>query len=120
MSTEDSEYEYAFDPDAPNSTAASIYAMAREGGPRVLDLGSGPGIVAGHLATADGRDVTCVDANPTSLAVATERGATRTVVADLNNANWFDDLGDDPFDVIILADVLEHLFEPEAVLRSID
>lgn len=112
-------YEYPFDPNASNDTAATVYRYAREGGPRVLDLGSGPGIVAGHLARADGKRVVCVDSDAERLAAARERGVERTVQADLGDGTWLERLADEHFDVIILADVLEYLARPDLVLRSI-
>ena len=38
-------YEYKFDPERENDTAAAIFKLAVEGGPRVLDIGCGRGIV---------------------------------------------------------------------------
>ncbi|MGA9596185.1 MAG: methyltransferase, partial [Acidimicrobiia bacterium] len=66
------DYEYSFDPDEPNNTAAAVYRLARGGGPKVLDLGSGPGIVAGYLTAHDGKQVTCVDDSADALAAARE------------------------------------------------
>ncbi len=114
------DYEYGFDPDARNNTAATIYGLARSGGPRLLDLGSGPGIVASHLATADGYDVTCMDADEESLRVAKSRGVGQTVIGNLDEADWAQPLVGRQFDVIILADVLEHLVDPARVLREIE
>ena len=112
-------YEYDFDPDAPNNTAASIYRFARSGGTRVLDIGSGPGIVSGHLARHDGRDVTCIDADEDSLVAARERGVQTTHHRDLDTDDWAADVEGQRFDVIILADVLEHLRSPGSVLEHI-
>ena len=103
-------------PTAENNTAAAIYRRARKGGSRVLDLGSGPGIVSSHLETVDGKSVTCVDSDPDLLAVAAGRGVGRTVVANLDDERWSDTLAGEQFDVVILADVLEHLYDPGRVL----
>lgn len=113
------DYEYPLDPEAPNNTAAAILAMALTGGARVLDLGSGPGIVASHLQREHGRSVTCLDGDKDLLAVATGRGVEDTIVANLDDPAWPDLLEGRRFDVIILADVLEHLAAPEAVLGAI-
>ena len=112
-------YEYEFDPNEENNTAASVFALAVGGGDRVLDLGSGPGIVAGYLARNEGKEVTCVDADPESLKAAVERGVGDTIEADLDQPGTIEMLKGQQFDVIILADVLEHLREPEALLESI-
>lgn len=114
-----SRYEHAFDPEKPNNTAASVFRMAREGGTRVLDLGSGPGIVAGALATLLGKDVTCVDLLDEHLESAAQRGVSRTVQGDLSTDTWISQLAGEQFDVIILADVLEHLVNPATLVRRI-
>jgi len=111
-------YEYSFDPDEPNNTAAAVYRLVRLGGPRVLDLGSGPGIVAARL-TEDGADVTCVDNSATAVAAARERGVSRVIEADLADPAWVEHVVGEPFDVIVLADVLEHLVDPYGLLVTI-
>ena len=114
-----SRYEYAFDPEATNNTAASIYRLARDAGPRVLDVGSGPGLVSGAIAAAADKHVTCLDIDGDHLRVATERGVQRTVQADLSHPDWAAELDGDRFDVIIFADVLEHMVDPGAVLDTV-
>lgn len=113
-----SRYEYDFDPEARNRTAASIFRLAREGGARVLDLGSGPGIVAGALADLPETEVTCLDVRPDHLEAAAARGVHHTVQADLSTPHWTDELTGS-YDVVILADVLEHLVEPGRLLDTI-
>lgn len=114
-----SRYEYPFDPEKPNNTAASIFRLARAGGTRVLDLGSGPGIVSGALATHLGKEVTCVDQLDEHLEAAADRGVARTVRGDLSEGDWAAELVGERFDVIILADVLEHLVDPGALVERI-
>jgi SAM-dependent methyltransferase len=111
-------YDYPFDPDAPNNTAASIYRIARAGGPAVLDIGSGPAIVSRALASADGKKVTCVDLDAAALEAAEEAGL-ETHVVDLGSPRWHEPLDGRTYDVVILADVLEHLRDPERVLRDL-
>ena len=113
------DYEYDFDPKAPNNTAATIAELAASGGHRVLDLGSGPGIVAAYLQNELGRWVTCVDRDPELLTKAAARGVAKTLAADLEEPAWVEQLGDEQYDVILLADVLEHLVDPAAVVRAI-
>lgn len=113
------DYQYEFNPAEANNTAASVFALAVEGGDRVLDLGSGPGIVSTHLAREHGRTVTCVDLDTESLLVAGKNGANRTLEADLDEVDSIDELSGEQYDVIILADVLEHLRDPAALLRSL-
>jgi cyclopropane fatty-acyl-phospholipid synthase-like methyltransferase len=112
-------YEYAFDPQQPNNTAASIYAVARAGGPRLLDVGSGPAVVSSMLANVDGFEVTCVDADAAALEMAASRGVAETVVADLEAADWWAPLAGRTWDTVILADVLEHLRDPARILQAL-
>jgi 2-polyprenyl-3-methyl-5-hydroxy-6-metoxy-1,4-benzoquinol methylase len=112
-------YEWEFDPEDWNNTAAAIYRFAREGGNRVLDLGSGPGLVSSHLKTTDGKDVTCLDNDESRLRSAKERGIEHTILGNLEVADWTTPLAGETFDVIIIADVLEHLVHPGEVLRLI-
>lgn len=112
-------YDYAWDPDAENNTAASIYALARQGGPRVLDIGSGPGLIASRLATVDGKQVVCVDCDAEALADAQAGGVQETHCVDLGAPDWFASLAGRRFDVVVLADVLEHLYSPAALLEAI-
>ena len=112
-------YEYDLDPNDPNSTAAAVYRFARAGGKRVLDLGSGPAIVSSMLKRVDGRNVVCMDNDRDRLAVAAGRGVDRTVLADLDGGSWVEEIAGERFDVIILADVLEHLVFPGNVLDLI-
>jgi len=116
---EHTHHDHELDSEATNNTHATILSMALAGGTRVLDLGSGPGIVAAHLAGEHGRSVTCLDADQELLAVAKERGIASTIVADLNTPDWPDTLEGRQFDVVILAGILEHLASPEAVLAAI-
>ncbi len=110
-------YDYEFDPERENDTAAAIFRLAREGGERLLDLGCGRGIVAGALV-AEGRHAVGVDNDPELLADAAARGLI-TIQADLST-DWASEVRPHgPFDVVILADVLEHLRDPGAVLDSI-
>lgn len=113
------DYEYPFDPTAVNNTAASVYRMAASGGQRVLDLGSGPGIVSAHLQRNDAREVACLDNSASALEAAALRGVSRTVQADLADPGWISEFAGESFDVVILADVLEHLVRPEELLTQI-
>ncbi len=114
-----SRYDYPFDPDVANNTAATIFRVARRGGARVLDVGSGPGVVSGALVHLADKHVTCLDLEDDHLESAAQRGVQRVVRADLADPTWADPLAGERFDVIVLADVLEHLVDPGAVLARI-
>lgn len=111
-------YGYDFDPEDQNNTAAAIFRAARTAGPRVLDLGSGPAIVSRRLHEEHGREVTCVDSDAEALKSLASSGLT-TILADLEADDWESQLPAGPYDVIILADVLEHLRDPGSMLNRI-
>ncbi|MBI5611397.1 MAG: methyltransferase domain-containing protein [Deltaproteobacteria bacterium] len=86
-------------------------------GPRILDLGCGPGWTSLFLA-ARGLDVTAADLSPDMLAIAVDNakrhGVTiRTAEADMQ-AGF--DLGRD-FDGVLIFDALHHCQDETAVLR---
>ena len=98
------------------SSHSVILALLGKGrGQRLLDVGAAQGDMA-QLLTRQGYDVTAVEGDPTLAAMA--RGKCREViVADLDQP--VPDLHG-PFDVVLYADVLEHLKDPQRALRDIN
>ncbi len=83
----------------------------RRKGLRVLDVGCGFATTSERIQQL-GNDVTGIEESEVACEVATKRLA-HVVQSDLQNA----DLGDARFDVIIFADVLEHVPWPVSALR---
>lgn len=110
------QYEYAFDPQG-DSTAAKLVRMVGKG-KRVLELGSGPGVISRVLSEQNGCRVTAVEQDPRSAAKAAA-WAEQVVVADLEDSAWSDSLTGS-FDAILAADVLEHLRDPGMTLRQLN
>jgi 2-polyprenyl-3-methyl-5-hydroxy-6-metoxy-1,4-benzoquinol methylase len=99
----------------PHSSHSVILSWLGEGrGRRLLDVGAADGLLSRHL-TARGWKVTAIEADP-ALAAAGAAHCERMLVADLNRGVPALD-GD--FDVILCADVLEHLADPAAVLGAL-
>lgn len=116
---ENLKYAYGFDPNEKNSTAASVYSLLDGGGPRILDLGSGPAIVSTQFAGRPGYMLVCADADQDALKAAEKSGAHKTHVVDLDSQTWFTSIQHEEFDSIVLADVLEHLRRPQDLLESL-
>lgn len=85
-------------------------------GSTVLDLGCSVGQLARHLV-AKGCTVTGVELDG-SAAERARRWCTAVHPADLDLVDLGDLLGSERFDVIVCADVLEHLRDPGRLLRE--
>ena len=108
MTVQPERYSFKFSPHG--SHGIILRRLPREGAlRRVLDLGCGPGYLSARLAER-GFDVVAVD-----LVEPVEKPAgVRFLAADLNAVDRLP--VDGPFDYILLADVVEHLLEPERLL----
>jgi 2-polyprenyl-3-methyl-5-hydroxy-6-metoxy-1,4-benzoquinol methylase len=86
-------------------------------GSRVLDVGCGFGLL-GERLREQGNSVWGIDAADDVAERATER-LDRFVLADLTDQTGVaEQIGDQRFDVVVFADVLEHLPDPIGTLRS--
>lgn len=82
----------------------------------VLDVGCGAGWIAAHLK-AQGCRVTGIEIDP-ELAAAARPFCERVIVADADNLAELG-LPENHFEVVLFADVLEHLVDPWHTLRSV-
>jgi 2-polyprenyl-3-methyl-5-hydroxy-6-metoxy-1,4-benzoquinol methylase len=101
-----------FDPDANNSWARMFDLVPERS--RVLDVGCSTGGFGLALRELKGCEVVGVDLNADDVAVAATR-LDEAVIADVTDPAALAPLGS--FDVIVLADVLEHLPDPHAALQ---
>jgi 2-polyprenyl-3-methyl-5-hydroxy-6-metoxy-1,4-benzoquinol methylase len=101
---------------ANNTHARVIRLVGRDR--RVLELGCATGYISRALTNEFGCVVTGVEVNP---AAAEEARATcaRVIVGDLDAIDWHETLGAEQFDVVVAADVLEHLRNPAGVLAAV-
>lgn len=105
--------KYSLNPD-PFSSHSRILALVRDAGPhkRILDVGCASGFLERELA---GFDIVAIEKDPVA-AQAAEAFCRRVIVGDIEQLS----LGfPEPFDIIILGDVVEHLARPEVLLQRL-
>lgn len=108
-------YNYAFEPEGRAWPARLLRQVPA--GARVLELGPGPGAMT-RVLLERGHQVTVVE-NDTEALVALQALGCKVVVADLNESGSLSALAGQRFDVILACDVLEHLLQPEVVVRAL-
>ena len=108
-------YAYHIDLDSDTTPAKVVRLVGR--GKKVLELGCGPGHMSRVLKEHLGCEVTGVEVDIEAAREA-EKHCREVICCDLDRAKLSGYLGDRTFDVIVMADVLEHLIEPERVLRQ--
>jgi 2-polyprenyl-3-methyl-5-hydroxy-6-metoxy-1,4-benzoquinol methylase len=102
-----------------NHTVVDILAglvAAKSGPSALLDVGCGRGQLAGAARNL-GYDVTGIECHPAAFAAARDRTDALCTVDLEDQQTVMAALGDRKFDVILFADVLEHLADPLQVLR---
>ena len=103
--------------DAPESTHNMVLSLIAPGA-RVLEFGCATGYMSAVLRSRLGCSVTAIEVDPTAAALA--RGqADRVIEADVENLDYAGEFGAERFDVLLFADVLEHLRDPQVVLRRV-
>jgi 2-polyprenyl-3-methyl-5-hydroxy-6-metoxy-1,4-benzoquinol methylase len=107
---------YVFDVDPESDTAAAnvLRLVGRE--KDVLEIGAGPGSIARPLVEKNGCRVTALEVDPKCLPIL-RSFCVDVVQGDLNTGDWDRALEGRSFDVIVIADVLEHLIDPWQTLR---
>lgn len=109
-------YEYQVDLHGDNALAY-VVELAGEG-KKILELGAGSGMQTQFLAKDRRNEVVAAEINPASIEKL-RKYVDKVYPLDLNAPNWVDSLArETPFDTIIAADVLEHLYDPWTVLRD--
>ena len=83
----------------------------------VLELGCNEGYFSSILKDK-GCHVTGVDSMK-QVAQKASKVCDRFILGDLEKSKWAEDLKDGSFDVVVAADVLEHLQQPEKPLKTV-
>lgn len=109
-------YEYQVDKDADTAPARVVRIVGND--KRVLEIGAGPGSITKLLKGVGNCRVTAMEIDAEAikkLALYCEQ----VYQVDLNDPAWCDAVKLEPsFEVIVAADVLEHVYEPLAVLKA--
>jgi len=117
MPTDAGKYDFVVDPSNRNSTYGLICDRVPSEA-AVLDIGCSSGNLGLVLERLRGCRVLGIDIDRDAAAVARSKGI-EAIVADLTHQPLADVVGERRFDVIILADVLEHLVSPAGILAPV-
>ena len=110
-------HRYAHEIDPNGGSAAARLARMVAPGLRVLELGTGPGTVT-RILHSNGCKVTGVEMDPETLAMCAPF-CEQSLQANLEDPHWHASLAGQKFDVVMCADVLEHLRDPRPLLTML-
>jgi 2-polyprenyl-3-methyl-5-hydroxy-6-metoxy-1,4-benzoquinol methylase len=110
-------FRYTEFQDDPGSTHSKIVSLVPPA-TRVLEFGCATGYMSQVLKDRLGCTVTGVEISPEAAELA-ERHTERVIVGDAEKIDYAAELAGEEFDVVLFADVLEHLKKPGDVLRRI-
>jgi 2-polyprenyl-3-methyl-5-hydroxy-6-metoxy-1,4-benzoquinol methylase len=109
-------YIYAVDPDSDSAAANVLKFVGKH--KKVLEIGAGPGSISHVLQDLNQCEVTALEVHPDYIEKLKEFCAD-VVSADLNDRYWSDIFAADrKFDVVVAADVLEHLYDPLSCVKN--
>lgn len=110
-------HTYEYDVDSRSATAPANVVRMVGARKRVLEVGCGPGSITKILVTENQCTVTGLERDGEAIKKALPF-CERLFQADLNTEDWPTLLdGEEPFDVVVAADVLEHLYDPWTTLK---
>lgn len=108
-------YKYTVDLES-NTAPANIAKMAGQN-KSILEIGCGPGSITKILKEKNQCDIVGIEIDEEAINIA-KYFCSEIIKADLNNKEWPILLGESRrFDVVVAADVLEHLYNPWQTLK---
>jgi 2-polyprenyl-3-methyl-5-hydroxy-6-metoxy-1,4-benzoquinol methylase len=110
-------HTYEYEVDTTSETApANVIRMVGQS-KNVLEVGCGPGSITKILAQQNGCMVTGLELDPEAIDIVTPF-CVKVLQADLNSKEWPSLLDStEKFDVVVAADVLEHLYDPWTAIQ---
>jgi 2-polyprenyl-3-methyl-5-hydroxy-6-metoxy-1,4-benzoquinol methylase len=111
-------YAYDFEIDVDDDTTHTAVMRLVGDGHRVLELGPATGYMSKALRDHQSCSIVAIEKD-NDMAMCAAQYCERVVVGDLDTMDLDHVLGEDRFDVILAADVLEHLKDPLDVLQRL-
>jgi len=109
-------YEYGVELDGDTAPARVIRMVGHD--KQVLEIGAGPGSITRHLQGEGRCNVTAMEVDEEAIKILTPF-CEKIYTVDLNDSSWSEILpAEQKFDVVVAADVLEHLYNPWSTLKS--
>lgn len=116
MNEQQHKYEYKVAIDADSGPARVVRIVGDK--KRVLEIGAGPGSITKLLTAVSNCRVTALEIDAESIKKLAPY-CERVYQADLNDSSWPELLEkENKFEVLVAADVLEHVYEPLSVLKA--
>lgn len=115
---EENRHNYEYEVDLNGDTAPARVVRMIGQGKRVLEIGAGPGSITRHLKETGNCTVTALEIDEDAIKKLSPF-CERVYSADLNDPTWPELLSDEgKFEVVLAADILEHLYDPWATLEA--
>ncbi|MFD1121512.1 class I SAM-dependent methyltransferase [Methylophilus flavus] len=109
----DHKYKYEVQKNADNSI--SYITNMISAGQSILEIGAGPGSLTKHLIQIPDTDVTAAEIDQDAIEIL-KNYCNKIHKIDLNLPHWGNSFNQEKYDVVIAADVLEHLASPEKAI----
>ena len=109
-------YKYTKTLDFNENTSHGMLASRVRKGDRILEFGCSRGEFAAYVTENFGCSVVGVEISAEALDMARD-SLEKSILADIERDDWESELAGEKFDVIMYADVLEHLREPEKAIE---
>jgi glycosyltransferase involved in cell wall biosynthesis/2-polyprenyl-3-methyl-5-hydroxy-6-metoxy-1,4-benzoquinol methylase len=111
------EYDFKLDLNVENNSHTQLVRRIPPGS-RVLELGCATGYMSDYLRREKGCYVVGVEIDR-GMAKKARSACDRVIVGDVQGGGWLKSIGDERFDIITCADILEHLRNPISLLQRL-